>query len=63
MAAHSACADAALADDRHWDAVAGGDGAADDDDSEPGDGASQRRSAGCLAFAIIAVLALVILLG
>lgn len=51
MAAHAACADAALADDRHWDAVAGPE--ADATDQEP-TGGTRRRSMGCLSVLTIA---------
>ena len=63
MAAHSACADAALADDSHWDAVAGGSIGADEEDSKAPDAATERRSAGCLAIAaIVAVVSIAITL-
>ena len=56
-AAHVACADSALADDRHWDAIAASSGEPMDDDasSEP-----TARRAGCLAGVIVvaAMLAL-----
>jgi hypothetical protein len=63
MAAHPACADAALADDRHWDAVAGTESGPDADD-EPAQGdRARRRSVGCLAIAIAAAVLLAMLLG
>jgi hypothetical protein len=49
MAAHAACADAALADDRHWDAVSASGGAPEGS----GDPMPSRRSAGCLALACL----------
>jgi hypothetical protein len=67
MAAHAACADAALADDRHWDAVAD---ASPDAGATPEGGAAvtseagrpeaKRRSAGCLAVAATALAALLL---
>jgi hypothetical protein len=49
-AAHAACADAALTDDRHWDAIAAASGEpiSDEVGSEP---AAQRS--GCLAVALL----------
>lgn len=65
MAAHAACADAALADDRHWDAVAGAaPGSEPDDEAETN--TSRGRSSGCLTIAAVlttAVTALLILVG
>lgn len=52
MAAHAACADAALADDAHWDAIAEREG-----EAEPGT-ADRRGRAGCLALAVAAGLAI-----
>jgi hypothetical protein len=51
MAAHAACADAALADDRHWDAVAGPE--VDATGEAPTDGA-RRRGMGCLSVLAVA---------
>jgi hypothetical protein len=59
MAAHAACADAALADDRHWDAVAGASPQPETDGGaaeSPPD--AKRRSAGCLTLAAMALVAL-----
>jgi hypothetical protein len=58
MAAHAACADAALADDRHWDAVAGADPQPDEHGAEDPASNAKRRSAGCLTLAVLALLAL-----
>ena len=66
MAAHAACADAALADDRHWDA--GADASPDAGarpegavvTSEAGRPEAKRRSAGCLAVAATALAALLL---
>jgi hypothetical protein len=71
MAAHAACADAALADDRHWDAVAGASPQPDEDAApeagppeagppEAGPPDAKGRS-GCLTVAAIALLALLVL--
>lgn len=49
MVAHAACADAALADDAHWDAVSAGTQAEDETAAEPGGGATSGGRAGCLA--------------
>lgn len=63
MAAHPACADAALADDRHWDAVAGTEGGPDADDDGAQPEPARRRGAGCLAVAVVAALLIAVLLG
>jgi hypothetical protein len=65
MAAHPACADAALADDRHWDAVAGTEPGSDADDEGAQGDRARRRSVGCLviAIAIVTALLLAVLLG
>jgi hypothetical protein len=57
-AAHAACADAALTDDRHWDAVAASSGEPIDDEvsQEP----AARRS-GCLAIALLTGVAIAVL--
>jgi hypothetical protein len=49
MAAHASCADAALADDRHWDAIASREPDAGDEEpaTQPA-GTDQGRTAGCL---------------
>jgi hypothetical protein len=62
MAAHAACADAALADDRHWDAVAGADPVSDADDerSTSDRRGSTRRAAGCLSLVAVVGLLLTI---
>jgi hypothetical protein len=63
MAAHAACADAALADDRHWDAVAGASPQPEEEDTAAGRPTDEkRRSAGCLTVAAIPLLALLALL-
>jgi hypothetical protein len=56
MAAHAACADAALADDAHWEAISagspdGGDVGPEERPHPPG------RRAGCLAAGLLPVLA------
>ena len=52
-AAHSACADRALADDAHWDAIA--------DASPPEEPATPARAGGCFAIvALVLVVAVVI---
>jgi hypothetical protein len=51
MAAHATCADAALADDSHWDAISAAGGEANDT-SEP-DAATTRG--GCLGAAVLAL--------
>jgi hypothetical protein len=61
MAAHAACADAALADDRHWDAVAGASPSADETPDAPSEPAPTERRSGCLALVALAVLALLVL--
>lgn len=59
MAAHASCADAALADDAHWDAIS----QADDRNSPDGDaGQPATRSAGCLAAALAAVVVLALVI-
>jgi hypothetical protein len=55
-AAHASCADRALADDAHWDAIALASGAGDDATERPA-----SRSRGCLAvIAIVLVGAIVV---
>jgi hypothetical protein len=61
MAAHAACADAALADDRHWDAVAGADPAPDEQGPPQAPPDAKGRSTGCLMLAAIAPVALLAL--
>jgi hypothetical protein len=57
MAAHAACADAALADDAHWDAVsAGTPPAPDEPDAGPGPGTAPARRSGCLALVAMLVV-------
>jgi hypothetical protein len=65
MAAHAACADAALADDRHWDAVAGAEPGSDLPDAPVGGDRPEveARRAGCLAIAAVVLLVLAVLLG
>lgn len=64
MAAHAACADAALADDIHWDEVAArsGDVGAGEDQAESSEAqpapAGRRGRAGCLTLVLAALLAL-----
>ena len=69
MAAHASCADAALADDAHWDAISGGEQPADEtgeqaDASDPartgGPEARAARAGGCLAIALV-LLAVVLM--
>jgi hypothetical protein len=49
-AAHAQCADAALTDDRHWDAIAAASGDADAAEEEPAQVQSTgARRAGCLS--------------
>jgi hypothetical protein len=61
MAAHASCADAALVDDAHWDAINRVD-QADSSDSARNEGSSAppARAGGCLALALV-LLALVLL--
>lgn len=64
MAAHAACADAALADDRHWDAIAAraGDAGEGNEYEAAGRGSagpaagSARGRAGCMALAVVIAL-------
>jgi hypothetical protein len=59
MAAHATCADAALASDTHWDAIAG-----DDDGGDGGDQAEDvgqpvpAHRAGCLGVLVVGALVL-----
>jgi hypothetical protein len=64
MAAHAACADAALADDRHWDAVAGAEPGPDllDESAEDDHSSAPARKAGCLAGALVVLLVVALLL-
>lgn len=55
MAAHAACADAALTDDEHWDAISAGTGSGAPE--EPEAGTPVARRAGCLALAMLPVIA------
>jgi hypothetical protein len=57
-AAHAACADSALTDDRHWDAIAASSGEPMDADTSTKPAA---RRAGCLAAALAAALILALL--
>lgn len=53
-AAHAACADRALADDAHWDAIAEASGVEDEREAAP-------RARGCLlALAILVAVALIV---
>lgn len=56
-AAHAACADRALGDDRHWDAIAASSGEPQDDDAEE----PAPRPSGCLAGALAGALILALL--
>jgi hypothetical protein len=56
IAAHAACADAALADDRHWDEIATG---APEPEESPDPTVPPTRTAGCLAVAALVLLAVV----
>lgn len=60
MAAHAACADAALADDRHWDAVAGAN-PEPDEAAAPEPQKAETRS-GCLTLVALVALAVLALL-
>ncbi len=53
-AAHAACADRALADDRYWDAIATQKGEQPTEEPRPA-GDTGRRTAGCL-LALVAAL-------
>jgi hypothetical protein len=57
-AAHATCADRALTDDGHWDAIAASSGEPVEDDARP---EPTARRAGCLAIAL-AVAAILVLL-
>ena len=49
MAAHATCADAALASDTHWDAIAGQDaGASPEDEPDASPPPATAHRAGCL---------------
>ena len=61
MAAHAACADAALADDRHWDAIAERGSAPGDEEPAIDGGDAARREAGCLGSIIAVAVAVVVL--
>ncbi|HEX6128299.1 MAG TPA: hypothetical protein VF071_04675 [Candidatus Limnocylindria bacterium] len=56
MAAHAVCADAALADDEHWDAISAGTGSGSASSGEPDAGSTTARRLGCLAITLLAVL-------
>ena len=59
MAAHATCADAALADDGHWDAVAAASPLdAEDEPSDPPPVRSAGR-AGCVTLSVLAIVAAV----
>ena len=56
-AAHQACADAALTDDRHWDAIAAASGDTEAADEEPAQATTTgARRAGCLSVLAAALL-------
>ena len=59
MAAHAACADRALADDAHWDAIAGASEVQGEETDERE--APPRTARGCLlAVALLVVVALIV---
>lgn len=58
--AHAACADAALTDDRHWDAIAASSDEPIDDEAGT---EHARRRAGCLAIALVTAVAIAVLRG
>jgi len=58
--AHAACADAALTDDRHWDAIAASSGEQVEDEASSEQAA--KRS-GCLAVALVSAVAIAVLRG
>ncbi len=57
MAAHAACADAALADDAHWEEISAGSAEGGDVATEEGPKPPGGR-AGCLAVGLLPVLAM-----
>jgi hypothetical protein len=57
-AAHAACADSALTDDSHWDAIAASSSEPTDADASTEPAA---RRAGCLALALVAAAILALL--
>lgn len=58
MAAHAACADAALTDDAHWDAISQTGGAPEDETS-----ATEARRSGCLGSVGLLLLLLALVIG
>ena len=54
MAAHASCADAALADDQHWEAIA--DGTPEPSESPAPEPSTGGRAGGCLVL-VVATLA------
>lgn len=61
MAAHASCADAALADDRHWDDVASF--GTDEEEAAPAEEPTPERArgAGCLTLVVVLLAALLLL--
>jgi hypothetical protein len=61
MAAHAACADAALADDAHWDRVAAASPEPDETEDAPAEVRRDRgaRTGGCLTLLVVVALGLV----
>lgn len=62
-AAHAACADAALADDAHWDAVAAASGVEEQERPEPESGrepSSPSRGIGCVTIALAVSIVLAV---
>ncbi len=58
QAAHATCADAALADDAHWDAVAAASGVQEDTaEPETRQEPPRRRGIGCATIAVSVTLA------
>lgn len=63
MAAHASCADAALADDAHWDAISearGGDQAEPAASAEKEERAGTTPRTGCLALAGLGLLGILL---
>jgi hypothetical protein len=59
MAAHAACADAALADDAHWDRVAAAAPEPETGDAPPQPSQRGGRAGGCLTLLLSVAVALV----
>lgn len=60
MAAHAACADAALADDEHWDAISAESPDEDATNAEPSPDSPAPGRAGCLTMAALLPVALAV---